>query len=207
MRLAGAACLAWALLAAGDPAAAQGPVGPFDERLRACLECHGASGSSVRAETPSLGGQPAFFVMTQLFLLRDGRRPSPEMVAFAKGMTDDDLRGFSQAISKLPAPGPAPGAPDPDRMRRARGLSDANHCGVCHNPDFSGREQMSRLAGQREDYLLKAMRDFKAGRRIGYGAAMTSELSRLSDADLQDLAYFLSRVAPSTGSGSQPPAK
>jgi cytochrome c553 len=62
---------------------------------------------------------------------------------------------------------------------------------VCHNPDLSGRQQMPRLANQREDYLLKALRDYKRGTRIGYGAAMSVELARLSDPDLVDLAHFL----------------
>ena len=44
---------------------------------------------------------------------------------------------------------------------------------------------MPRLANQREDYLLKAMREYKRGARIGYGAAMTQELATLSDADLR----------------------
>lgn len=35
------------------------------------------------------------------------------------------------------------------------------------------------------------MREYKSGARIGYGAAMTEELVGLSDADLQELAYFL----------------
>ena len=67
-------------------------------------------------------------------------------------------------------------------------------CGVCHNPDFSGREQMPRLANQREDYLLKAMREYKSGSRIGYAGAMATELQRLSDDDLQDVAHFFAHL-------------
>ena len=43
---------------------------------------------------------------------------------------------------------------------------------------------MPRLANQREDYLVKAMREFKSGARIGYAGAMAEELVRLSDDDL-----------------------
>ena len=67
-------------------------------------------------------------------------------------------------------------------------------CGVCHNPDFSGREQMLRLANQREDYLLKAMREYKSGSRIGYAGAMATELQRLSGGDLQDVAHFFAHL-------------
>jgi hypothetical protein len=35
----------------------------IEERLGACLACHGPGGQSVIPETPSLGGQPSFFVV------------------------------------------------------------------------------------------------------------------------------------------------
>jgi cytochrome c553 len=106
-------------------------------------------------------------------------------------MTDDDLRAFGEWVSKLPPPAPPAEPPEPARLGRGRALTQQRPCATCHNPDFSGREQMPRLAHQREDYLLKAMREYQRGARVGYGAAMTEELHGLSDADLQALAHFL----------------
>jgi cytochrome c553 len=83
-------------------------------------------------------------------------------------------------------------------MSRGQGLTRQHPCGVCHNPDFSGREQMPRLANQREDYLLKAMRGYKSGARIGYAGAMVTELQRLSDEDLADLAYYFAHLPRSS---------
>ena len=110
--------------------------------------------------TPSLGAQPSFFVVAQLFLFRDGRRGNAlqAMTDAAKPLTDDDLRAFADLISKLPPPAP-PGKPtETQKYARGRELVLKNHCTTCHNPDLSGREQMPRLANQREDYLLKALR-------------------------------------------------
>ena len=191
--------LAVPLLAAA-PAAAQSPVQSppaqsLDERFIVCLACHGADGQSRIPETPSLGGQPSFFVVAQLFLFREGRRDNAAMVAAAKGLTNNDLTGFAERVTRLPPP-PAPGDPvDPVRFARGRTLTLRHPCGVCHNPDFSGREQMPRLANQREDYLLKSMREYKSGARLGYGGAMSQELAGLSDQDLIDLAHFLSHQA------------
>ncbi len=177
--------------AAAAAAAAAPAAAPFEQRFSVCLACHGASGQSQTPLTPSLGGQPAFFAMTQLFLLRDGRRGKPVMIEQARGMSNDDLRAFAEAISRLPPPPPPAEPPEARRFERGRALAAQHRCGVCHNPDYSGREQMPRLANQREDYLLEAMREFASGRRLGYGAAMTQELSGLSDTDLADLAHFL----------------
>lgn len=169
---------------------------PLAERVQACYACHGSEGRSSQAETPSLGGQPSFFLLTQLFLFREGRRGGP-MIELAKGWSDDELRAFADDLAeRLPPPAPPEEAPDAARLARAQALLAKEHCGVCHNPDFSGRAQMPRLAHQREDYLLKAMREFKSGKRLGYGQAMSQELVRLSDQDLADLAHYLAHFSP-----------
>ena len=69
-------------------------------------------------------------------------------------------------------------------------------CASCHNPDYSGREQMPRLAGQHEAYTIRALRDYRTGARIGTQAAMAESVRGLSDADFADLAYFLARARP-----------
>ena len=119
------------------------------------------------------------------------------MDAFAKGLSDGDLQSLAAVFEKQKPPAPPAQAPDRARFERGRKLVEAKNCAVCHNPDFSGRDQMPRLANQREDYLLKAMRDYKGGRRIGYGSAsMPEELAPFSDADLADVAHFLAQIAP-----------
>jgi cytochrome c553 len=170
-----------------------------EKKAEACFTCHGKDGTSAMALTPSLGGQPSFFTVAQLFLFRDGRRskqPTP-MDAYAKGLSDADLQSLAAVFEKQKPPPPPAQAPQRERFERGRKLVEAKNCAVCHNPDYSGRDQMPRLANQREDYLLKAMRDYKSGQRIGYGSAsMPEELSGFSDANLSDAAHFLANIAP-----------
>ena len=181
---------------------ARAPAQSVDERFTVCVACHVPDGQSRIPDTPSLGGQPSFFVVAQLFLFREGRRDNPAMIAAAKGLTNSDLTAFAERVTKLPPPPPPEDAPNPARFARGRSLTLRHPCGVCHNPDFSGREQMPRLAHQREDYLLKSMREYKSGARLGYGGAMAQELADLTDQDLVDLAHFLSHF----GSKSDAPA-
>ena len=140
------------------PALAQ----PFEERLAACLACHGEKGVSETREVPSLAGMPEKFTLIQLYLFRERMRKIEIMNDVAKGMTDDDLRKFSDYFAKLAPPKASGDPPDPAIAARAQAVIAKNHCASCHNPDFSGREQMPRLAAQREDYLLKSLRDYKA---------------------------------------------
>ncbi len=175
-------------------AAVSAAAAPIDERLAACLACHGASGQSVIPETPSLGGQPAFFLMAQLVLFKQGTRNSAIMTEAVKPLSNADIRELAERITRLAPPPPPPESPDAALAARGKALVARHNCGGCHNPDFSGREQMPRLANQREEYLLKAMREYKSGTRVGWGGTMAQELVPLHDADLEALAYFLARL-------------
>jgi cytochrome c553 len=165
----------------------------FEEKLAPCLACHGEKGISETSEVPSLAGMPANFTLIQLFLFRSNIRKIEIMNDVAKDLTDDDLTRLGEYFARLVPPKPAE-APDPAIAARARAVIARNHCGSCHNPDFSGREQMPRLASQREDYLLKSLRDYKTGQRPGYDATMDDVIRPVTDADIADLAHYLARL-------------
>jgi cytochrome c553 len=177
-------------------AAAQAPAAFAERFARNCAACHGAGGISSMALTPSLAGQPSFYAITQLFLFREGRRDSAAMTALAKDMSNDDLRGYADFIGTLPPPRPdaAPGGADPLRMERGATLTKRMHCTGCHGSDLAGGSQVPRLALQREDYLLHALRGFRAATRVGYTQAMTEALAGASPEELEDLAHYLARV-------------
>ena len=94
----------------------------FQERIGLCLTCHGENGQSDNVEVPSLGAEPAPFVLIQLYLFREKQRRVEPMTDAAKDLTDDDLRQFSDFMAKLPAPKPPQDSPDAARMERGRGL-------------------------------------------------------------------------------------
>ena len=116
------------------------------------------------------------------------------MTQMAKGLSDDDLRSLADAIEKLPPP-LAPQKPDTVRFNLGKSIVERNHCGNCHGSDFSGGNNVPRIANQREDYLLKALRDYKSGKRVGYGnAVMPETVSGLDDKELADAAHFLAHL-------------
>ena len=178
------------LVLAAEPVRAQ----PLDARLPTCLACHGENGQSQLPEVPSLGAQPALYSLTQLVMFRDQLRESEPMNEMAKGLSDDDLRKAADLIARLPPPAPVADASDAARMEKARALAAQNKCNFCHQSNFEGGQNVPRLAGQREDYLLKALRGYKDNSRRGYDAAMSEVVYPLNDADFIELAYFLSRL-------------
>lgn len=178
--------------AASTPApAASGAA--YGERFAAvCAACHGATGRSELPGVPVLAGQYPLYAITQLFLFREGRRDNAAMVALAQQMSDADLRGFADAIGRLPPVPPAAPAAPPDaaRMRLGAQLAKDYKCTACHGADFAGGAQVPRIGGQKLEYLLHTLRGFKSGQRPGYTRAMTEALSQVPEADLEPLAYF-----------------
>ena len=170
------------------------PAQNLAERIAPCFSCHGDDGQSYNVGTPSLGAEPALFILIQLYLFREKQRRVEPMTQAAQGLSDDDLRGLSDMIAKLPPPKPPEEPVDAARIERAWSLVRKHHCLFCHNSDFSGHENVPRLAGQREDYLLKALRDFKSNTRPGYDASMAEVVQPLGDTELADLAYLMAHV-------------
>ena len=166
----------------------------IQERAAPCLACHGENGQSQTENIPSLGGQQAPYALIQLFMFREKLRTYEPMNEMAKALTDDDLHAFSDYIATLPKPAPPADAGDPARLQRAQALVQQNHCNSCHNADFSGRDNVPRLAGQREDYLAKTMREYKDNSRHGYDGTMAEVLQPVTVEQIADLAYYIAQV-------------
>lgn len=165
----------------------------FKERMDVCLACHGENGTSQTEQTPSLGAQQPAYTLIQLYMFREKMRNIEIMTEMAKGLTDDDLRAFSDFIAKLPQPVPVD-AGDPARMQRAATIVQQHRCASCHNDNFRGRDTIPNIAGQREDYLVRTMREYKDNTRRSYEATMTDLLQAVTVEQIDDLAYYLARV-------------
>lgn len=185
--------LVLALMLAGvavSPAVAQS----VQERLPTCLACHGESGQSQTPDVPSLGAQQEYYTTIQLLMFRDRLRVVAPMNDMAHGLSDNDLQTFAGIIAKLPAPQPAPGPLDEARVARAKALADQNHCNFCHTGTFAGQQNVPRIADQREDYLVKALRGYKDNSRRGYDTSMADVVPAITDEQILDLAYYIARV-------------
>lgn len=163
------------------------------EKSPLCLSCHGEKGQSENAEVPSLGAQRSPYALIQLFMFREKLRVTEPMNDLMKGVSDQELQEFADLIAKLPAPKPATEI-DQGRMERGRALVQQQRCNVCHRADLTGQENVPRLAGQREDYLLKTLREYKSAARRGYDASMADVLQPLTDDQLKDFAYYMARL-------------
>ncbi len=180
--------LAFALIASSATAET------LEQRIAPCLGCHGQQGQSQLDYTPSLGAQQAPYTLIQLFMFRQKLRAFEPMNDMAKALSDDDLRTFSDFIAKLPRPAPPADPGDPARMQRGQAAARQHRCDTCHNPDFSGKENVPRIANQREDYLAKTLAEYKDNSRHGYDGSMADVMAPVTPEQIADLAHFIARV-------------
>jgi cytochrome c553 len=177
------------ICAASQPLSAE----TIAERAAPCLACHGESGQSENPEIPSLGGQNAPYALIQLYLFREKQRVVEIMNDMTKAFSDDDLRAFSDFIAKLPPTKPPAEAGDAARLASGSALITQLRCNSCHGLDMAGRESIPRIADQREDYLVKTLREYKDNTRHGYDGTMAEVLAPVTDAQIVDLAYAIAR--------------
>jgi cytochrome c553 len=166
------------------------------ERIQLCAACHGQDGNSTIAGTPSIAGQPKLFIENQLVLFREELRKSEQMLPVVKGMKDAEIVKLAEHFSKLPAKSMASGPGDPKLTKQGIARAKDLRCGICHLSDFSGQNQVPRLAGQREEYLASELFAYRDGKRSGGDTIMAAALYGVNDADLRALAHFLSRSTP-----------
>ncbi len=164
-------------------------------RLALCAACHGAQGQSQLKDIPSLAGQPRVFIENQLVLIREGMRDIPAMKGVLDGVSDAEIAALARHYAALSPAAPVAGREAP-LFERGRVLASEMRCGICHLPNYAGREQVPRLSAQREDYLLHSMRLFRSNQATGRDTIMASSLYGVSDDDLKALAHYLARVAP-----------
>lgn len=167
------------------PAGAQS----LPERIEQCAACHGQDGNSQIEKIPSLAGQPEFFLLNQLILMREGVRRIEPMAPFVKGLADGEIEAIARHFSRL-EPKSSDEKVNPELAARGAELVARLHCESCHLPSLAGQMQMPRLAKQRIDYMIDALKAFRDDKRSGADTLMSAAIYGLRDADLVALAHY-----------------
>ena len=192
MRIALVGMLSAALMSGSVAYAADIAAGKAKAEL--CAGCHGDSGISRMENIPSLAAQPDQFVQWQLVFFRAGARKNEQMQPVVAQIENDDIRNLGAYFASLTPPKPAPDD-NPDLSRKGAEAAKGRRCASCHTDSFAGTKAVARVAGQREDYLLKALHDYKSGVRSGGGmAAMADVAYPLSEEEITALAHYLAHL-------------
>jgi cytochrome c553 len=184
----GLSALALAAAHAADNAAAK-------EKAEICAGCHGEAGISQTENVPSLAGQPDQFIQWQLVFFRGGSRKNEQMQPIVEQITNDDIRALGAYFASLTPPKATTPDDNPDLSTKGAQAAAGRRCASCHTDSYAGTKAVARLAGQREEYLVKALHDYKSSQRSGgAGAAMAEVAYPLSEEEIVALAHYLAHL-------------
>jgi cytochrome c553 len=165
------------------------------EKAELCIGCHGEGGISQTENIPSLAGQPDQFIQWQLVFFRAGTRKNEQMQPIVEQISNDDIRNLGAYFASLTQPKSSKPDDNPDLSQKGAQAAAGRRCASCHTDSFAGTKAVARLSGQREDYLLKALHDYKSGARSGGGMAAMAEVAYpLSGEEITALAHYLAHL-------------
>jgi cytochrome c553 len=187
-------------LAPGLSALASAPTHAADaaagkEKAELCTGCHGDGGISQMENVPSLAGQPDQFIQWQLVFFRGGSRKNEQMQPIAEQIGNEDIRSLGAYFASLTPPKASTPDDNPDLSKKGAQAAAGRRCASCHTDSYAGTKAVARIAGQREEYLVKALHDYKSGVRSGgAGSAMTDVAYPLSEEEITALAHYLAHL-------------
>jgi cytochrome c553 len=154
-----------------------------------CLGCHGIEGyrnAYPSYRVPKLGGQKAAYLVIALKGYREDMRAHPTMTGQASSLSDQDIENVAAYLASIGADTVAAGGSESASFEKAAA------CTACHgNNGVSVNAMWPTLAGQHEDYLVRALNSYRDGSRNE--PVMSAQAALIAEEDVALLAkYFAS---------------
>ena len=156
-----------------------------------CLGCHGIEGyrnAYPSYRVPKLGGQKEAYLVAALQGYKNGTREHTTMNAQAQSLSDEDINAVSAFLATLGTETVESGGSE------AVNFEPAQTCVACHGPNgISVSPGWPTLAGQYEDYLAHALKQYRDGTRKDQ--VMGPLAANLDDKTIAQLAAYFSSLA------------
>jgi cytochrome c553 len=117
------------------------------------------------------------------------------MQPIAEQFNNEDVRNLGAYFASLTPLKASVPDDNPDLSKKGAQAAAGRRSALCHTDTFAGTKAVARLAGQREEYLTKALHDYKSNLRVGGGvAAMADVAYSLSEEEITALAHYLAHL-------------
>ncbi|WP_455203626.1 c-type cytochrome [Kaarinaea lacus] len=189
---------------AGGMSVSDGDAKAGKTKSELCHGCHGVNGISIDPNTfPNLAGQYAGYIFKQVQDFQLGNRHDDTMSAMAATVVSlQDLKDIALYFSRQKTMQGKPTGSKAAKDGKAifeKGVPKAGvyGCVNCHGKDGKGKGKGNSLfpviGGQTKPYLLKQLKDFKAGTRKNDPAGMMGDIAKkLSEEQMSAVAEYLS---------------
>ena len=163
-----------------------------------CLGCHGIEGyknAYPMYSVPELRGQNAEYLVIALHGYRDGDRAHITMHSQTESLSEQDMRDVAAYLAGKPLV--SSGKPEGTVPQAAQ------LCVSCHGQDGVAIAPIyPSLAGQHEDYIVRALDEYRHGGRKN--PVMKGFAANLKDEDIAQIAAYFSKLTPSLGTEPRP---
>jgi len=186
-------CLA--VLASGIASVNAQSIAAGERRYAVCARCHGINGRSINVNYPILAAQAAPYILLQLGAFKQSQRSDPDMNAIVSQLSDADMRDLA-AFLEASEPYSSSYESEPIKAMRGKETAESAQCFSCHLGDSNSRGgEFPVIQGQHRNYVVKQLKDFKAGRRTNdYTGLMQKKTQSLTDTEIEDLGNYLATV-------------
>jgi cytochrome c553 len=177
----------------GDPVAGK-------DKAALCFGCHGEDGNSMDPSIPKLAGQYGIYIAKQVRNYLASTRSHMIMSGMAASVSDADLDDIAAYFASQPMMK----GDHPSDNKIGKKLFENDdlsrmmvRCNNCHGATGKGQNPGNPvypvIGGQHKDYLLAQLLNFRKGlRNNSPGGVMNITVHRLSDAELEALADYIS---------------
>jgi cytochrome c553 len=177
----------------GDPVAGK-------DKAALCYGCHGENGNSTDPQYPKLAGQYGIYIAKQIRNYLASTRSHQVMSGMAASVSDEDLADIAAYFASQPMMK----GDHPSSNKIGKNLFENDdlsrmqvRCNSCHGATGKGQNPGNPvypvIGGQHKDYLLAQLLNFRKGvRNNSPGGVMNITVHRLSDAELEALADYVS---------------
>lgn len=180
----------------GDPEAGK-------QKSQVCQGCHGADGNSYGPEWPNLASQHASYLTKQIRNFKNGVRKNETMNSMAAGLSEQDIKDIAAYFTKQTVSKQEIKA-NSELIKTGRKIykggnrySGVPACAGCHGPNAvgNGPAAFPYLAGQKPEYLIKTLKDFKSGTRANDpNEIMRNIASRLTESEIKAVATYVAKL-------------
>ncbi len=173
-----------------QPASAAGDAEAGAKLAYTCLGCHGIEGyrnAYPSFRVPKLGGQTQEYLALALKSYRDGNRPHPTMQAQAHSLGEQGIEDVAAYFATIGNGTVLAGG------TKDTGFEKAQACVACHGANgISISPTWPTLAGQHEDYLAHALKQYRDGTRVN--TVMQAQAALIAEEDVAVLARYFARL-------------
>lgn len=154
----------------------------------ACAGCHGEQGASSNPANPSLAGQDTQYFAGAMRAYKDGTRSEETMKLAASALNDKAIADIAAYYATQ--------QPRQPKVEKPLTLAEwVQRCDRCHGINGNSTDPRTpALAGQRVEYLQKALQAYQLGQRRN--SVMAAMSGSLTDPDVAGLAAHYARQKP-----------